>query len=60
MGDVVSWVVEDEEGQLRPAASRVVKEFIMVFSFVDVYGRFLHMQSNQQTEKWLIVIFYII
>ena len=42
MGDVVSWVVEDEEGKLRPAASRVVKELGIVFSFADVYGRFLH------------------
>ena len=48
MGDVVSWVVEDKEGKLRPAAFRVVKELGIVFSFADVYGRFLYAEKSTE------------
>jgi hypothetical protein len=51
VGDVVGWVVEDKEGQLRPAAFRVVEELSIVFPFANKYGRFLYAEESAEELK---------
>lgn len=47
MSDVVGRMVEDVEGELRPATARMVKEFGIVFSFTDVQSCFLACEQRE-------------
>ena len=64
VGEVVSWVMEDEEGQLRPSSLWVVEELGIVFTLADKYGRFLQRDIGRRinwTSMWVdsIVILHI-